>query len=104
MAQHGYAPHGAPPSREAVREALTRSAKELAAIDEELALRRKRELRAWEDEEPALQVRNAYLSIPARWSWLETPARHDFVRFAAFIFVIASQICAGVRDCYGPDS
>lgn len=56
MAEHQYTRHDSTHAREAIRDALTRAAKELSAIEEELTLRRRRELRAWEDEEPALQV------------------------------------------------
>lgn len=42
----------------ALRDALAESSAELTAVDQELGRRRRRELRAWEDEEPALQVRH----------------------------------------------
>lgn len=45
-----------------LRDALAKASEELAAIDQELTRRRRRELRAWEDEEPALQVHGSPLT------------------------------------------
>lgn len=42
--------------REGLREALTAASNELAQVEDELQSRRKRELRAWNDEAPALDV------------------------------------------------
>ena len=53
MATQGQASQA---SAHALREALAKARDELAAVDQEFTRRRRRELRAWEDEEPALQV------------------------------------------------
>lgn len=48
--------HANQTSAHALRDALAKAQDELAAVDQEFTRRRRRELRAWEDEEPALQV------------------------------------------------
>lgn len=53
MATQGHASQAA---AHALRDALTKARDELLHVDEEFTRRRRRELRAWEDEEPALQV------------------------------------------------
>lgn len=42
--------------REDLRQALTEATNELAAVENDLQFRRKRELRSWNDEAPALEV------------------------------------------------